>query len=73
MGGGGNPPEASFLGQMVEDRNDLSNATAINSSMANGARLIGPAIAGFVVAGFGEGGCFLFDGSATLLCTESLT
>ncbi len=35
------PGRQSFLVQMVEDRNDLSNAIAINSSMANGARLIG--------------------------------
>jgi MFS family permease len=40
---------------MVEDRDDLSNAIAINSSMANGARLVGPALAGLVIAAFGEG------------------
>src|SRR5580693_7213217 len=56
------PGRQSFLVQMVEDRNDLSNAIAINSSMANGARLIGPAIAGVVIAAFGEGWCFLIDG-----------
>ena len=44
----------SFLVQTIEDRNDLSNAIAINSSMANGARLIGPAIAGLVIGAFGE-------------------
>ena len=44
------PGRQSFLVQMVDDRNDLSNAIAINSSMANGARLIGPAIAGLVIA-----------------------
>ena len=41
------PARQSFLVQMVEDRNDLSNAIAINSSMANGARLIGPRLGGF--------------------------
>jgi MFS family permease len=56
------PGRQSFLVQMVEERNDLSNAIAINSSMANGARLIGPAIAGLVIAAFGEGWCFLIDG-----------
>jgi MFS family permease len=56
------PARQSFLVQMVEDRNDLSNAIAINSSMANGARLIGPAIAGLVIGAFGEGWCFLIDG-----------
>ncbi|HEY2431528.1 MAG TPA: MFS transporter [Vicinamibacterales bacterium] len=56
------PARQSFLIQMVDDPHDLSNAIAINSSMANGARLVGPAIAGLVVAGFGEGACFLIDG-----------
>ena len=56
------PGRQSFLVQMVEDRDDLSNAIAINSSMANGARLIGPAIAGLVIAAVGEGWCFLIDG-----------
>ena len=44
------PGRQSFLVQMVDDRADLGNAIAINSSMANGARLIGPAIAGVVIA-----------------------
>ncbi|MGB2625278.1 MAG: MFS transporter [Candidatus Acidiferrum sp.] len=56
------PARQSFLVQMVEDRNDLSNAIAINSSMANGARLIGPAFAGFLIGIVGEGWCFLIDG-----------
>jgi MFS family permease len=56
------PARKSFLVQMVEDRNDLSNAIAINSSMANGAHLIGPAIAGAVIGALGEGWCFLIDG-----------
>src|SRR3984957_19830657 len=46
------PARQSFLVQMVDDRTDLTNAIAINSSMANGARLIGPAIAGVVIAAF---------------------
>jgi MFS family permease len=56
------PGRQAFLVQMVEDRNDLGNAIAINSSMANGARLIGPAIAGLIIAAVGEGWCFLIDG-----------
>ena len=56
------PARQAFLIKMVEDRNDLSNAIALNSSMVNGARLIGPALAGLVVAGLGEGWCFLIDG-----------
>jgi MFS family permease len=66
------PARQSFLVQMVEDRNDLSNAIAINSSTANGARLIGPAIAGLVIAGFGVGGCFLVDGLSYLAVIASL-
>ncbi|MGA8406424.1 MAG: MFS transporter [Candidatus Acidiferrales bacterium] len=66
------PGRQSFLVQMVEDRNDLSNAIAINSSMANGARLIGPAIAGLVIAAVGEGWCFLIDGVSYLAVIASL-
>jgi MFS family permease len=49
------PARHAFLMQMVEDRSDLSNAIAINSTMTNGARLIGPAIAGLVIGAVGEG------------------
>jgi MFS family permease len=66
------PGRQSFLVQMVEDGNDLSNAIAINSSMANGARLIGPAIAGLVIAAAGEGWCFLIDGVSYFAVIASL-
>jgi len=66
------PGRQSFLVQMVEDRNDLSNAIAINSSMANGARLIGPAIAGLLIGAFGEGWCFLIDGISYFAVIASL-
>ena len=66
------PGRQSFLVQMVDDKNDLSNAIAINSSMANGARLVGPAIAGLVIAGFGEGWCFLIDGVSYFAVIASL-
>jgi MFS family permease len=66
------PGRQSFLIQMVEDRNDLSNAIAINSSMANGARLIGPALAGLVIAAVGEGWCFLIDGVSYFAVIASL-
>ena len=66
------PARQSFLVQMVEDRNDLSNAIAINSSMATGARLVGPAIAGLVIAAFGEGWCFLIDGFSYFAVVASL-
>lgn len=66
------PGRQSFLVQMVEDRNDLSNAIAINSSMANGARLVGPAIAGLVIGAVGEGWCFLIDGISYFAVIASL-
>ena len=66
------PGRQSFLVQMVEDRNDLSNAIAINSSMANGARLVGPAIAGLVIGAVGEGWCFLIDGLSYFAVIASL-
>jgi MFS family permease len=66
------PGRQSFLVQMVDDREDLANAIAINSSMVNGARLIGPAIAGIVVAAIGEGWCFLIDGLSYIAVIASL-
>ncbi len=66
------PGRQSFLVQMVDDRADLSNAIAINSSMANGARLIGPAIAGLVIAAVGEGWCFFVDGVSYFAVIASL-
>jgi MFS family permease len=56
------PGRQSFLVQMVESKQDLGNAIALNSSMVNGARLIGPALAGIVIAAVGEGWCFAVDG-----------
>ena len=66
------PGRQSFLVQMVDDRTDLGNAIAINSSMANGARLIGPAIAGLVIGALGEGWCFLIDGVSYIAVIASL-
>src|SRR6202167_3575965 len=66
------PGRQSFLVQMVEGGNDLSNAITINSSMANGARLVGPAIAGLVIGAFGEGWCFLIDGVSYFAVIASL-
>src|ERR1041385_930353 len=66
------PGRQSFLGQMVESRHDLSNAIAINSSMTNGARLIGPAIAGAIIAMVGEGWCFFIDGVSYFAVIASL-
>lgn len=66
------PGRQSFLVQMVDDREDLSNAIAINSTVVNGARLLGPALAGFVIAWAGEGWCFLIDGVSYLAVIASL-
>jgi MFS family permease len=55
------PARQSFLLEMVGSRDDLPNAIALNSSIFNAARLVGPAIAGFVVAGLGEGICILLN------------
>ncbi len=66
------PARQAFLVQMVEDRKDLGNAIAINSSMNNGARLIGPAVAGLVIAAVGEGWCFLIDGVSYFAVIVSL-
>ena len=55
------PGRQSFLVDMV-GRDDLMNAIALNSSMFNGARVVGPAIAGILVARIGEGWCFFVNG-----------
>ena len=57
------PGRQSFLVDMV-GRDDLMNAIALNSSMFNGARVIGPAIAGILVARIGEGWCFFVNGAS---------
>jgi MFS family permease len=66
------PGRQSFMVQMVEDRADLSNAIAINSSMVNMARLIGPSLAGLVIAASSEGWCFLIDGISYIAVIASL-
>ncbi|HEY0760386.1 MAG TPA: MFS transporter [Acidisarcina sp.] len=66
------PARQSFLVQMVENRADLSNAIAINSSMVNLARLIGPSLAGMLIAVTNEGWCFLIDGVSYIAVIVSL-
>ena len=56
------PGRQAFLFTMIENKGDLSNAIALNSSMVNAARLVGPSIAGVVIAATNEGWCFLIDG-----------
>jgi MFS family permease len=59
------PVRQSFVAEMV-GREDLINAIALNSSMMNGARIIGPAVAGILVSIVGEGWCFLLNGLSYL-------
>jgi MFS family permease len=55
------PIRQSFIVEMV-GKDNLMNAVALNSSMVNGARILGPALAGFAINAFGEGWCFLING-----------
>jgi MFS family permease len=66
------PARQSFMGQMIEDRADLPNAIALNSSMVNGARMLGPAIAAVLVAWQGAGVCFSIDAASYLAVIASL-
>jgi MFS family permease len=66
------PARQSFMVRMVEDRADLSNAIAINSSMVNIARLAGPALAGLLIAATNEGWCFAADGISYIAVIASL-
>ena len=66
------PARQAFLSQLIDDRADLPNAIALNSSMFNAARLIGPSIAGVLIAKFGEGYCFLTDGISYIAVIVSL-
>ena len=56
------PARQAFLPTMISDRDDLANAIAMNSSMFNAARLVGPSVAGVLIATVGEAWCFLIDG-----------
>jgi MFS family permease len=66
------PGRQSFMVHMVDDRRDLGNAIAINSSMVNMARLVGPSLAGMLIAVSSEGWCFLVDGVSYLPVIASL-
>ena len=66
------PARQSFVIQMVEKKEDLGNAIALNSSMVNGARLLGPSIAGILIALTGEGICFLLNAISYLFVIASL-
>jgi len=66
------PARQSFMIKMVNNRDDLSNAIALNSSMVNMARLIGPTVAGLLIAITSEGWCFLIDGISYIAVLASL-
>src|SRR3954469_10882262 len=60
------PGRQAFLIELIENKADLGNAIALNSSMVNVARLLGPSIAGAVIAATNEGWCFFIDGVSYL-------
>jgi MFS family permease len=66
------PARQSSMIDMIEDPKDLPNAIALNSSMVNGARLVGPSIAGLLIAWVGEGWCFFIDGVSYIAVIISL-
>jgi MFS family permease len=66
------PARQAFVIEMVENHEDLGNAIALNSSLVNAARLVGPSIAGLIIAAVGEGYCFLIDGFSYMAVIVSL-
>ncbi len=66
------PARQAFVVEMVERREDLPNAIALNSSMVNAARLLGPSIGGVIIAAVGEGWCFALDAVSYLAVIASL-
>jgi MFS family permease len=66
------PARQAFVVEMVERREDLPNAIALNSSMVNAARLLGPSAGGVVIAAVGEGWCFMIDAVSYLAVIASL-
>lgn len=66
------PARQAFVVEMVESSDDLPNAIALNSSMFNASRIIGPGIAGILIAAVGEAWCFLLDGISYIAVIFSL-
>lgn len=66
------PTRQAFLVEMIEDKADLGNAIALNSSMFNSARLVGPSVAGVLVGIVGEGWCFLINALSFLAVIAAL-
>lgn len=67
------PTRQAFVPEIVEHKDNLTNAIALNSSMFNGARLIGPAIGGILLASVGAGYCFLIDGISYVAVLSALS
>jgi MFS family permease len=65
------PARQAFVGELVEEK-DLANAVALNSTSFNSARLVGPAAAGFLIAGVGIGWAFLVNGLSFVAVLASL-
>ncbi len=66
------PTRQSFVINLVEKKEDLVNAIALNSAMFNGARLIGPTVAGYLIAIFSESICFFINGLSYIAVIASL-
>jgi MFS family permease len=66
------PTRHAFFVQLIEDKTDLPNAIALNSININGTRLIGPAIAGLLIAGVGEAACFTLNALSFLAVLAQL-
>ncbi|MFL5562601.1 MAG: MFS transporter [Gemmatimonadaceae bacterium] len=66
------PARQAFVIHMVDDREDLPNAIALNSTMVNGSRIIGPSIGGLIIAAVGEGWCFMIDAVSYIAVIASL-
>jgi MFS family permease len=66
------PTRQAFVVTLIEDKNDLGNAIALNSSMFNAARLLGPTVAGAIIAASNEGWCYLVDGFSYLAVIAAL-
>lgn len=66
------PARQAFVIDMVNSREELPNAIALNSSMVNASRLIGPAVAGVLIASIGEGWCFGLDALSYVAVIASL-
>ncbi len=66
------PARQAFVVEMVDDRADLPNAIALNSAMFNASRIVGPSVAGIIIALVGEGWCFMIDAISYVAVIVSL-